>query len=416
MIRKIIPIMAFVFLVQAVFAQITDQGSLRVSLVNQEPDPVNPGEYVDIRFKLENIGDEDLMDVQIQLVTTEYFKLDAEKPATIDVGSLEGFQAGDLAKIVKYRVKVDEGAVEGQNEIEVKVKTSSTDWETYKFNIDVRTTDAIIALESVKTTPSPITPGGEAKVNLVIHNLADSNLKDVVVALDLALLTEGVQTLDTLPFAPLESGTVKNIKQMKPGEMRDIEFIIKAYPTAESKVYKIPVAISYKDELDTEYDSEDIISLIVNSEPDLSVILSDTDITENGMKGEVSIKFINKGLADIKFVDVILEHSDDYEILSPGEVYIGNIESDDYENADYELYVEDGNRSEILLPVKYSYMDSNNNIYRKDTVIRVKLYDPERAVEIGLKKPSRNYTSVIALIAVVFLFFMIYRIYKKRRK
>ena len=42
---------------------IEDWYSIRVALVNQEPDPVEPGKYVDVRFKIENRGSKNAEDV-----------------------------------------------------------------------------------------------------------------------------------------------------------------------------------------------------------------------------------------------------------------------------------------------------------------------------------------------------------------
>ena len=70
--------------------------------------------------------------------------------------------------------------------------------------------------------------------------------------------------------------------------------------------------------------------------PEVSVILDKTDITQKKMTGTVTLKVINKGLSDIKFLNVILKTSDNYEILSTSDTtYVGNLQSDDYQSVDY---------------------------------------------------------------------------------
>ena len=62
----------------------------------------------------------------------------------------------------KYRVKVDENAVEGDNEIEIRYTSSmfSGYVKLDPFTLDIQTDDAIISVESVKSTPEKLVPGG----------------------------------------------------------------------------------------------------------------------------------------------------------------------------------------------------------------------------------------------------------------
>ena len=38
------------------YGKIIDGSKIEVSLISQEPDPAEPGELVDVRFKIENLG------------------------------------------------------------------------------------------------------------------------------------------------------------------------------------------------------------------------------------------------------------------------------------------------------------------------------------------------------------------------
>ena len=46
---------------------ISDSGRVVVTLINQEPDPVSPGNSVDLRFRIENRGGDTLKDVEVKL-------------------------------------------------------------------------------------------------------------------------------------------------------------------------------------------------------------------------------------------------------------------------------------------------------------------------------------------------------------
>lgn len=399
--------------VMAATSSNVDMGSLRLSFVNQEPDPAEPGEYVDLRFKVENIGNEAVDNVMVDLMAEYPFSLDPGANSLEEIGTLTAFQKDDRAYVIKYKVKIDEGAVEGTNKIKVRAKFDRENWETYEFDVNIRTIDANLAIDSVTTTPSPLEPGKDAEVIIKVKNMADSVLKDISVNLDLTLATIGTASLDSLPFAPIGTGTEKKVRQLSPSALKEFKYQIKAYPEAEAGVYKIPLEIKFYDELGTEYTKNDIIGIVVNSEPDLSVILDQTTIDKSGKKGEVSIRFINKGLTDIKFVDATITEQDSFDLLSTSEVYLGNIDSDDYENADYEIYVKPTENKKLFLPLHYEYMDANNNKYSKDIEIELKLFSEEEQKQYAT--PEKSNKAIFLVIGGVIVLFVLYRIFRKKK-
>ena len=417
--NKIIMITIALMLLQAVLGQTTlDKDSLRVGFVNQEPDPVGPGEYIDIRLQVENLGDDTLEKVVLELLPAFPFSLEPGQSGSVNIGTLGAFQNSDRAFIKKYKLRVSEDAIEGTNTLKARVKSGSYEWANYEFDINIRTSDANLAIESVTTTPKAVEPGKDASIKINIRNLADSVLKDITMNLDLTLASLGATSvsLDALPFATLSSGTEKRIRQLSPGEEAFITYNIRAYPDAESKVYKIPLALTYKDELNTEYTTLNLIGIVVNSEPDVAIVLDDSEVTKEGQKGEVTIRFINKGLTDIKFVNVVLNQGDGFELLSENEVYMGNVDSDDYETAEFEIYVETDAGNMVILPVHYEYMDANNNKYKAEDNIEVRLFSVQEEKKFG--NGDQNNTArywVVAIILIVVLFIG-YRIYKRRKK
>src|SRR3989338_7187239 len=52
---------------------------IEVTLINQEPDPAEPGKYVDIRFKLDNNGSDEARNVDIEILPQYPFSLDPGK-------------------------------------------------------------------------------------------------------------------------------------------------------------------------------------------------------------------------------------------------------------------------------------------------------------------------------------------------
>jgi hypothetical protein len=124
---------------------------------------------------------------------------------------------------------------------------------------------------------------------------------------------------------------------------------------------------------------------------------------------------VNKGVTDIKLMNMKLMPSNKYRILSNDEVYIGNIDSDDYETADFKLFIEKSKEKQIKVPVVLEYKDANNNDFKEAIELTLDLYSASEAKKFGLKKGNGFVGNlVIAVIVVAGLF--IYRKWRKHKK
>jgi len=408
-------------------AQTIEAPQINITLMNQDPDPVGPGEYVEIRFKIyNNYAGTEAKNFQLELDPIYPFSLDPNEKALRDIGTLPALGDGGNVIVVKYKVRVDDNAVEGSNPIKLKYKHDNIDWITREFNINVQTIDANLAIISVATDPSKIKPGDKAIVKIKVKNMADSTMKDITMKLDLTFssfldqvatltATDSLTAFNSLPFAPMESATEQKIYKLEPGEEHIFNYDLIAYSDAESRVYKVPVIITYYDELETVYTKNDIIGLIVGTKPDMSVVIDESDLYVGKQSGVVTIRFINKGFSDVKFLDVEVGDTSDFELLSSPEVYIGNVDSDDYETADFNIYLNNGaikKEKSITFPVHVEYRDANNNIYMEEHNLELKILKPEK---LGIKRSSGMSTFLIIIVIVGVGGYFYYR-RKKRRK
>lgn len=373
-----------------------------VTMVNYDPDPAEAGRYVTIRFKVENSGGETAEDITLELLSQYPFSLDKGENAVKDIGSVRSRQMGDTGVIVDYKLKIDENALEGNNEIEIRYKISNGGWITPEpFEININPHDILLSVASVDA-PEMIKPGDVSKIDVNLDNLALTFIKEVKVKLN----------LDDVPFAPIGSTDKKIIKQMEADSKATASFNLMAEPDAESNLYKVPIEIEFFDRLGTLHTKEEVVGLIIGAKPDLSIVMDDSELYVGGGIGDVAIKFVNKGVTDIKFLNVLLKESRDYNILSQKEVYVGNIDSDDYESAEFKLAMGKIKGSEVMLPLLIEYKDSNNNEYKKDIKMPLKLYSTSEAKALGLKEGSKGVGMFIMLIIVIGGFF----IYKRRKK
>ena len=398
-----------------------DEGVLLISFVNQDPDPVEPGSYVDVRWRVQNLGTEPVNDIVIELQPAFPFSLDPSQEAVREIKLLDSLQKDDRAVVIRYRLRVDANAVQGDNQVSIRYRSGQQDWTTKQYDLAVRALDANLAIISVETNPETILPGQVFDLKIRVKNMADSVIKDVSLGLDMLLSTisggsaaaSKSDILDALPFAPLRSASEKRIRSIEPGSEVVFTYSLIAYADAQAKVYKVPIVLGFYDLQGNEYSKTDVVGVVVSAKPDIYVVLDRATAKQTASRGEVTLRFVNKGLTDVKFVDVILERSDDYDVLSSEEVYIGNIDSDDYETADFDIFVK-GEGESIPLRVSYEFMNWNNEKVSRQAEIELRLCQPD---DPRCNGKSGNTALVIMLIVVAAIAgLIIWRVFRKRKR
>lgn len=384
---------------------------LTLTKVSQIPDQVEPGQTFKLKFKIENLGSQTEDDIIISLNEKFPFSMYGDVSEK-NIGKIKSSAQGSDAEYVEFNLKVDEDAVEGEEEIELIMQTSEgvkVDYNDDEFLIDIKTHDAILEVSSIEVDPQNINPGSNSKIIFIIKNNADSLLKNIKVKLDL----EG----EDLPFAPSQMSTEKNLAQLQTGFSKTIEFKVISDSSSDEGLYKIPVDISYYDEVGELYNSTDIVAIMINKKPSINSYIKRSDLTKSGESGKVTISIANKGIGDINFLEMELIETDSYQLLSTsGYFYLGNLDSDDTESEEIEIYIP-STEEDLVIPIKLFYKDDNNIDYQQDFDLKMNLYSEEELLMYGLNEESNGNTNyIITLIIVAGLTFYFYKRKKKKKK
>jgi len=136
---------------------ITDISYLKTYFVNQNPSTAVPGEYVDLLFKVENRGTYDAKNVTFEILPSYPFSLNPGVNAKQDLGTITGLQSGNNAFLVKYKLKVDEDAVDGDNEIKLKYSYSDGSYiQTYNVSVSNPRTDFDVIIQDSTGTSTTL--------------------------------------------------------------------------------------------------------------------------------------------------------------------------------------------------------------------------------------------------------------------
>ena len=262
--------------------------------------------------------------------------------------------------------------------------------------LNINLANAQIAIRSFESTPDTVLPGKEIQLRIKLANIGDDNIKNISLKL----------ILDNLPFAPLHSSTEKTIDELDENEESTIIFDLVTLSNAESQVYKIPVKLSYNNA-----NKDSLISIEVNAEPKLDLILEDTDLVKVNDNGKVTVKLVNNGLSQIKFLTLTLNENSAYEILSANKVYIGDVDVGDFESEEFTIIPRIENPE---LTFNVYYRDLKNNEFFQSKNIKLNIYSEEKARELGLIKKS-FLSSIIIPIVIILIIYLIYRRFRKRK-
>lgn len=377
---------------------------LSTSLSTYEPYPAEPGDYVNLKVVMRNTGAIAAENATFELLPEYPFSMDSSDSPTKNYGK---FPSGEQI-MLSYRIRVDENAVTGTQPLKLRYRASNNEiWIVTSYNITIRTIYATLAVDKVELAPSVISPGEKGTVTIVLDNMANSFLRDISVKLD--------TSSSSLALAPVGSTTEKKIKTIAPRAIKNVSFDIFVLSSAESNVYKVPLTITYYDDLGNNYTKIDTVGIIVGGQPDITAEIDETSVQTKGKTGEVKIDLINKGLLDAKFLEVELKKSSDYEILSSNPLYLGNLDSDDSEIATFKLFINKDADKNAVLPLTLKFKDANNVGYTTTENINLRIYDSREIRKYGLNNGSRKGTWLLIVILIIGGALLYKKVWKKRK-
>jgi hypothetical protein len=116
--------------------------NLNAKLINQDPYPAIPGEYVDLVFQLNGVSNPECGNTYFELIEEYPINLDPGVGSSIEI--ISGTYSQDFSShlLAPFKVRVDKDALDGENEISVRfaanyVSTSENFFTIEKFNLTV---------------------------------------------------------------------------------------------------------------------------------------------------------------------------------------------------------------------------------------------------------------------------------------
>jgi hypothetical protein len=376
--------------------------SLDFSLINQDPLPAWAGQSVELNFNIQNTGVQGATNVEVVLNPDFPFALATGESGKRVINEIAARQKGEDSVSLSFNLLVDPDASEATYDIELEYLIDGTKYQRVDpFDINVKAKSGILMLESITSTPSRVSPGQEMEINLAFGATGNQILQDVVISME----------TDELPVSIIGSSNEKVISRLNGGETENVLFKLIVGPDAESKVYDIPVEATYYEVGSSESKTyESHVSLVVDRSPEYILNLEESEVFVAGQNGEVILSMSNVGPSDINYVTLEILPSTEYEVISTNKVYLGNLESDDFETTEFNLYVGEDVGESLDLKFKTTFKDSYNKDYEEDVSLPLNLYSTSKAKEYGLiSNGNSNVWIFVVLIVVAIGGYLLYR-------
>lgn len=413
--------MNFKILLISVFALVSISSvfavtGLNVVLSSQNPDPVTPGNFVFLNVKVANSGDEDIKSATIELVENENFKIAQGSEKIKNLGAIPSYSTSNPAYdsdevsgfvIAKFKVLVNENTPLGLNAVDFKVKTT----REYNYEFDILVEDENPTLEINKFELTKLKPGESGTLKIELENLNSITLKDIKLSLDLDEVEDEILSMKS-------GSNQKRIAVLDSKATKIVEFELTSSPEASSVPYNLPVTIEFEDALGNTYTQEIIGSVLVYSKPQLAISIDSQETYSKG-KGKVTLAIANPGTSTIKGTQVELISSEKYSILEGKSHYIGDLNPDDFQTIQSQIYVNSNEETDIKF--KVTYLDSYNNENSEELTLPLTIYNEEELKSFGLASNSSQSgggigSVIVNLIVLIIVFYIGMRVGSKRTK
>jgi len=342
--------------------------NLEMEVVRAEPMPLQAGEYADLWIRVTNTGSSDATNPTFEVIDDFPFQ-GTEKTEWSPRG---GLAAGETITW-RTQVRVNENAVFGQNNLKIRKTSGNSDiWIEDKLNLSVRTDDRSLIVSDLDF-PERVEPGSTGEMTLTLQNLANSQFRNIDVNLDVS----------QIPVAPRATSR-KRISSVGAGETKSVTFNLDVDGDAENQLYKLPIQIDYQNQAGQELSVTETTGVNVGGFPNIDVGVDESEIRSSGQRGTVTFRILNKGEGQARFVGVELEETDQFEIISEDSIYLGSMIADDYQTAEFDIYVNEDVEN-LEMPITVNYRDGEGDQTNRFNVTR-ELYTSNELSKYGMSQ------------------------------
>ncbi|MDD3245761.1 MAG: COG1361 S-layer family protein [Methanosarcina sp.] len=393
-----------------------DKG-VNIDLLNQDPDPVNPGDVLEVRISIENTGYDDIENCYLKIEPDYPFRALSGEGLIKNIGTLGKRSEDDRRKVVKFEIGIENDVNEGKYPLKVYLYSTGSKNKVSlnrELTIDI---DSESNAEIEYISVEKLIPGEKTSLVFGIKNVGNSPLKNSMFSWEC--------TNDVI--LPVGSSNVKHINLIDVGETANVSFEVLTNVNTKPGLYKLDMVLTYDDieELQTITEAgtvENQKRKTIKSKAGIYIGgTTDFDIAfmERSPTGAYTFSVSNIGNNGANSVKISVPLQENWTVTDGGNsAILGNLQKGDYTIADFNL--EPGTIGQDL-PIKFeiSYTSSDGMRQVEENVFS--LYASPSTLPVGSKLPEESSRSsfsykLVLLILLGAVGFFVYKMHQKNMK
>jgi len=225
-----------------------------------------------------------------------------------ELGTINGLQTDEDALLLRYKVRVDKDAVDGENEINIKYAYGTgVVHYTKTFNVTISNprTDFDVSVQELSKTI----------MSLVIDNIGENSAQSVIVKIP---EQEGFEILGSSTYS---------IGEMKAGNHTTVSFPITPLKTQEN----LTVEIYYTDKIGVRRTVQKKLLITKSFIEDFDLIVQDSTSTS------VTLAIANIGTDTAYSVIMKIPEQENFRVTGTSTSILGNLDAGDYTLASFQI-------------------------------------------------------------------------------
>ncbi|MGM5487518.1 MAG: COG1361 S-layer family protein [Nanobdellota archaeon] len=327
---------------------------VKTTILNQDPDPAEPGEYLELRWKVTKYGSEAIDNLTFVLEPEYPFFFDASDNPKKSVGYWTGYSEEEEHYTLYYKIRVAEDALEGTYTLDLKhQKRDGGGWATQEYEVRVGEKEQPdLILGAIRSDPKQLKRDlEEVELSMDLSNIGESDADNVKIRLE---LPEGITPSYTNSHEVV-LGTIGA------GTKNQAQFYLDIAEKLEAGAYPVDVTVNYKEE--NEY-KQITLPLNLTLKPSPYFEITNTRLVPKTVRAntqvDIHLTITNTGSDDAESVSLhaYKDSSQPFEFDQKSD-YIGNLKGGETGEAVITLDVEEAKPKTYLLDLEVRAVDSN---------------------------------------------------------
>lgn len=277
-----------------------DTPKVDITLLNQDPDPASPGEYLELRFKVVKSGNDPISSLDFNLDLEYPFYFDGSDESLRTLNNWSGQSGDDWYYTLYYKILVEDDVLEGDYEIDLRSRLNDQEiWQVDTFDIRVENNQAMFEFGNLVTSPVKLLSDlDEAEINVEILNIGEEDSENVSVEIE---FPEG--------FTPTYSYSDRvSLGNILADSSKTATFYVDISDEVASGVYNADVIIKYQETNDSKHEyKEKVMNLELPIKKKPKFEIENVEVMQNAHPGQtvdLKIKVKNVGSEDAESVSI----------------------------------------------------------------------------------------------------------------